>query len=226
MIWDAADESWVSAAARSIKPSLARAHTHTHTHALTSPPLSDRLPEKTIDDPTAMCARDVHLRLLHVHHDDARVDDVRGWTSNMTKQSELVRHVSHLLESRLPLMLSSLQQRKQQMHVGRLDAHTAQAELVPHIRDELAHAFHEANAACTNARSNVTKPGLWDELLSSSIWTLVHSYILAHDSVDDAFDRLDVALCLVRSSKWFLCCESPANSNRRYSRPKPSISSA
>ena len=49
--------------------------------------------------------------------------------------------------------------------------------------------------------SNVTKPGLWDELLSSSIWTLVHSYILAHDSVDDAFDRLDVALCLVRSSK-------------------------
>lgn len=106
--------------------------------------------------------------------------------------------VSDALDACIPQMHKSLQRRKEAMRVPRLDVHTSQAELEPCMSNDLQQVYERAQKACVDTRSDPDKPGLWEEVLGTCIWTKMHTYILSYSSIEDAVDRLDMALCLAQ----------------------------
>lgn len=116
----------------------------------------------------------------------------------MSSARDAVESVSAALDACLPQMHAALTQRKNAMGVSRLDVHTSQAELELVVR-QVQPAYEAAHTACVNARTDKEKPGVWDELLGTCVYTKMQAYVRAYDqSVEDAFDRLDMALCLAR----------------------------
>ena len=116
----------------------------------------------------------------------------------MSGVKEAVARVSDALDACIPQMKDSLQRRKEALRVPRLDVHTSQAELESCMQHDLPQIYERARKACVDARSDADKPGLWEEVLTSCISSKMHTYIRAYASVEDAVDRLDMALYLAR----------------------------
>lgn len=116
----------------------------------------------------------------------------------MSGVKEAVARVSDALAACIPQMQDSLQRRKEALRVPRLDVHTSQAELESCMQHDLPQIYERARKACVDARSDADKPGLWEEVLTSCISSKMHTYIRAYASIEDAVDRLDMALYLAR----------------------------
>lgn len=116
----------------------------------------------------------------------------------MSGAKEAVARVSDALDTCIPQMHNSLHRRKEALRVPRLDVHTSQAELEPYVQNDLRQVHEQAHKACVDARSDPDKPGLWEEVLGTCIWTKMHTYIRSFASVEDVVDRLDMALSLAQ----------------------------
>ncbi|KOS13785.1 hypothetical protein Malapachy_1951 [Malassezia pachydermatis] len=111
----------------------------------------------------------------------ARRDTIAQWTS--------------ALEGQLPAWHAALQTAKQASTSTSWDPAAVSACMQATL-PSLLPLYEQASDMCKAARTEADKPCVWDDVLFTSTWELIHAYILSAGHVNDVMDRVDMALVL------------------------------
>jgi len=104
---------------------------------------------------------------------------------------EQIARVSHALHDSWARMQAALHDTKREKGVGRLDADVAYACVAPSA-EQLRQLCTEVQQAWAGGEA----AALWDEALSMEIWAHIHTSVLASADLEEAVDRLDMAVAV------------------------------
>ena len=104
---------------------------------------------------------------------------------------EQIARVSHALSESWARMQTALHEAKKEHGVGRLEADVANACVAP-IAEHLRQLCAEVQQAWAGGEASA----MWDEALSMVIWAHIHTSVLASAGIEEAVDRLDMAVAV------------------------------
>ena len=127
----------------------------------------------------------------------------RGWRdtshvslpARMSARRDAITQWTSALEGQLPAWHAALQTAKKSSTSTSWDPAAVSACMQATL-PSLLPLYEQASDICKAARTEADKPCVWDDVLFTSTWELIHAYILSAGHVNDVMDRVDMALVL------------------------------